>query len=102
MGETGSCFRGALNSKNTRNLWKGIPVDFCSKTHVAHFFVVKTGWLTFFNLLWSSSVAGAAGRQGGSGGGGRAVAATTARQRRRKSGNGGGSAAEAVAARWLA
>jgi hypothetical protein len=30
------------NSKNTRNLQKGAPVDFCSENRVAHFFVVKT------------------------------------------------------------
>ncbi len=46
------------NSKNTRNLQKGTPVDFCSENQVAHFFVVKTEWLTFFNLCWSSSIAG--------------------------------------------
>ncbi len=38
------------NSKNTGNLWKGVPVDFCSENQVAHLFVVKTGWLFFFNL----------------------------------------------------
>jgi hypothetical protein len=48
------------NSKNTGNLQKGAPVDFCSENQVTHFFVVKTGWLTFFNLRWSSSVAGSA------------------------------------------
>jgi hypothetical protein len=30
------------NSKNTGNLRKGTPVDFCSENQVAHFFVVKT------------------------------------------------------------
>ncbi len=29
------------NSKNTENLWKGVPVDFCSKNQVAHFFVLQ-------------------------------------------------------------
>jgi hypothetical protein len=48
------------NSKNTGNLRKGTPVDFCSENQVAHFFVVKAEWLTFFNLCWSSSVAGSA------------------------------------------
>jgi hypothetical protein len=35
------------NSKNTRNLQKGAPVDFCSENRVAHIFVVKAEWLTF-------------------------------------------------------
>ncbi len=30
------------NSKNTGNLQKGAPVDFCIENQVAHFFVVKT------------------------------------------------------------
>ncbi len=46
------------NSINTGNPRKGTPVDFCSENRVAHFFVVKTEWLTFFNLHWSSSIAG--------------------------------------------
>jgi hypothetical protein len=47
-----------LNSKNTGNLRKGAPVDFCSENQVAHFFVVNAEGLTFFNLCWSSSIAG--------------------------------------------